>query len=210
MAKDVLITPAQGRIDFDLEAFIYYDSSDLIIGFSNPSIGLLTQKVRINDDLLIDGCLFVDCIGGATGDINFSNSTIVGVKDINIGDACNEGSYTGLFSFTTETTVGCAVDQLNDVLAALAPPNHQRQSRPHGAPPAPDTNAPPPRPGCHRPHNAPGRSTLGPRSRSLPTSHAARPARGLRPARDNHPPGPARFLLWHILSGESTKIFFLW
>lgn len=43
----------------DDSAQIYYDGQDFNIGFTNPSIGILTQKVRINDDLLIDGILTV-------------------------------------------------------------------------------------------------------------------------------------------------------
>jgi len=60
-AGNINIDSNSNRLFFgeNQESFIYYDSSDLRIGFSDPSTGPLTQKVRINDDLLVDGILIV-------------------------------------------------------------------------------------------------------------------------------------------------------
>jgi hypothetical protein len=92
------------------ESFIYYDSSDLRIGFANPSIGALTQTVRINDDLLVEGLLTTNSdllvrglltVGSTIiidGDNRDIYSTDVGSEIINIakdrtGDGTAVGSY---------------------------------------------------------------------------------------------------------------------
>jgi hypothetical protein len=61
----------------DDSAQIYYDSQDFIIGFTNPSIGALTQKVRINDDLLLDG----ELSGLNNSLIIRSDITVIGTMD---------------------------------------------------------------------------------------------------------------------------------
>ena len=91
---DDIILPDGYRVYFgeNQESFIYYDSQDLRIGFSNPSIGPLTQKVRINDDLLVEGLLTVgsnlqidgdnSIISSTSGTISFADENLITTGDI--------------------------------------------------------------------------------------------------------------------------------
>jgi hypothetical protein len=96
ISSDLLIDSNSYRLYFgeNKESYIFYNGQDLNIGFSNPSIGVLTQKVRINDDLLIDGHLEIG--GEVVGTTTFQEEIICGGDQsgqsiIDSGLVVNEG-----------------------------------------------------------------------------------------------------------------------
>ena len=106
----------------DDSAYIFYDGTDFNIGFTNPSVGPYTQKVRINDDLLIDGELSI-----LTVPLDESENKLLVIGDDQVVkyrtsydavfvDIADAGEY-----FTTDQ-VEAALQQLALALYSLTPP----------------------------------------------------------------------------------------
>jgi len=59
---NVRLATDTGKLYFglDYDCFMYFNGTDLNIGFSNPSTCDLDQVVRINDDLIVEGCFALE------------------------------------------------------------------------------------------------------------------------------------------------------